>query len=229
MRLFVFYILSLAALSAHAQKVKRNSLVTIRGNIGIPRTLTSEMFRTAFDGVYEYNLSVNARMANIFFVGAGYQNTQFQNNKDVFAHYQFKDPNNSSNSLPYNTRLMGHAGFLKLGVDKFFEKGYMSYCLNAGVMACSYQKVHADTSVANRPYPSTKFNAPYIEPEVSVNFLTDGNLGFSIMLSYATMLAHFDPKAPRINHIEEVNSKSNSYVMSWINIGFGFTVLLGKK
>lgn len=231
MRILVFYILFFLSFSLFCQNPKRNAPFSIRGNIGIPSTISSEMFRTAFGGVYEYNLSVNARLFDNFFVGFGYQNSHFQNKKGLFDHYLFKDPNSDppGKTVPYNTRLNGHAGFIKLGYDHFFDKGYLSFCLNTGVMACTYQNVNKDTSLANRPYGAVKFNAPYLQPEIAVNFLTDGNLSFSIMLSYATMLYHFDPNAPRFNHIEEVNSKSNSYVMSWINIGFGFNILLGKN
>ncbi|MDI1353723.1 MAG: hypothetical protein PSX36_02305 [bacterium] len=231
MRQFVFYSLLFFSLSVFSQKKKLNAPFSIRGNVGIPSATSSQMFRTAFGGVYEFNLSANARIFSNFFAGLGYQNSHFVNKKGLFDHYVFKDPSSDppGKTVPYTTQLNGQGGFIKLGYDHFFDKGYVSFCLNSGVMACAYQHVNKDTSLANRPYGALKFNAPYFQPEIAVNFMTDGNLSFSIMLSYATMLYHFDPKAPRFNHIEEVNSTSNSYVMSWINIGFGFNILLGKK
>lgn len=208
----------------YSQKVnKQNALFTIRGNIGIPRSISSQMFQTTFNGISEGNLSFNARLFSNFFVGLGYQNSYFQNNK--FLKFQY-----FNNSIPYNTRLMANSGFIKLGFDKFFsETGYMSYSINSGFMQCNYSNVNLDTSSNNKPYGKLVFASPYIQPEAGINFIVDKNLSFSIMLSYTTLLYRFDPKAPRFNHFEEVRSASNHYFISWINIGFGFNVLLNSK
>jgi hypothetical protein len=187
------------------------------------------MFRTAFNGIYEGNISVNARLFGNFFAGIGYQNSHFQNSKNVFETKIAIDPSGKTASLvAYNTRLDGHGGFIKIGYDKFFEKGYFSYVLNIGYMSCNYNRVIGDTSAANVPFVSQKFGAAYLQPELAVNFLTDGRLTFSILFSYATMFHNFDPKAPRFNHLAEINESKNKYFISWINIGFGFNVLLGK-
>lgn len=204
---------------------KRNAPVTIRGNIGIPRSVSSQMFRTCFSGVYEASLSVNVRLFGNFFVGAGYQNSHFQNNK--FLKYQFFKA-----SIPYNTRIMMHGGFLKLGTDKFFSPtGFMSYSLNSGLMQLIYMNVHADTNNLNKPYGPLTIIAPFVQPEMSVNFIVDEKqtMALSIMLSYTTLLTNFDPKSPRFNHFEEINKKNNRYSISWFNIGFGFTVLINRK
>ncbi len=222
MQKFCFVILfSLFAFSGAAQeRQKRSSPFSIRGVIGIPRALSSAQYRTAFAGLYEGNLSVNARMFSNFYVGLGYQNTHFKNSG--FLKYTYFNA-----QIPYNTRLMGHCGFLKLGYDKFFDKGYVSYSLNTGVMAASYLNVNKDTSAANLPIQGTKFTAPYVQPEIAINFLADRSLSFSIILSYTTMFYKFDARAPRFAHFGEVQQKSNSYYMSWLNIGFGFNVMLG--
>lgn len=207
-----------------SQKIdKQNARFTIRGNVGIPRTINSKMFRTAFNGVFEANLSFNARVFNNFYVGLGYQISHFQNNK--FLQFQY-----FNNSIPYNTRITGNAGFLKLGFDKFFsDKGYMSYSINSGIMQCNYSNVNLDTNINNKPYGKQVFITPYVQPEVSVNFLVENNLSFSIMLSYTTLFTKFDPKAPRFNQFEEVSKANNSHFMSWINIGFGFNILINNK
>ncbi|MBA2612505.1 MAG: hypothetical protein H0U95_11070 [Bacteroidetes bacterium] len=202
---------------------QENALFTIRGNIGIPRVIGSQMFRTSFAGLYEGNLSLNVRLFGNFFVGAGYQNTQFQNNK--FLKFQYFNA-----SIPYNTRLLSSGAFIKLGYDKFFsDKGYATFSLNSGIMLNNYFNVNADTSLANRPYGPTGFSAPYIQPETSLNFIVEKRLAFSIMLSYTTMFYKYDPKSPRFAHFQEVKDSRNRYFMNWINIGFGFTVLLDKK
>jgi hypothetical protein len=219
-----FVVLFFISSFCFSQKIdKQNAPFTIRGNIGIPRTISSKMFRTAFNGIFESNLSVNARLFGNFYAGLGYQATYFQNNKFLqFTYF--------NNSIPYNTRILGNGGFIKLGVDKFFsDRGYMSYSINSGVMQCKYSNVNLDTTSNNKPFGNIIFIAPYVQPEVSVNFMVENNLSFSIMLSYTTLFSNFDAKAPRLNQFEEVRKKSNNYYMSWLNIGFGFSVLINSK
>src|ERR1044072_4910967 len=142
----LFICLTLAGMGFSQQK-KENAPLTIRGNIGIPKSLSSSMFRTSFNGVYEGNLSVNMKIFSNFFVGLGYQNSHFQNNKKVFAYYQVKNQSGQATGafLSYNTRMIGHAGFLKIGYDQLFDKGYVSYSLNTGLMLLNYTNVVPDT------------------------------------------------------------------------------------
>jgi len=211
---------------------KRSAPFTIRYGIGIPKSVSSQKFRTAFNGVFETNLSVNARLFSNFFVGVGLQYSHFQNNKQVFVYYQAKDPktgNATGATLSYNTRMIGNSGFLKIGYDQFFEKGFATFALNTGYSVVNYKNVINDSAEANLPFISTTFNAPYLQPEVSLSFMADRSLTFSLLFSYTTMLSKFDPKAPRFNAIGQMRDRSNNYFMSWINIGFGVTVLLGKR
>jgi hypothetical protein len=225
----LFILLCFCFLQGHTQKPKKTAPFSVRGAIGIPRSVSSTMFRTAFNGVYEFNVSANARIFSNFSAGVGFQNTHFQNNKQVFAYKQWIDKNGNSTgaALSYNTRLNANALYVRLGYDKFLEKAFISYVLHAGVMQCEYKNLNGDTTQNNKPLVSALFTTPYLQPEIAVNFLTDGRLTFSILLSYGTMLKRFDPKAPRFNNIAEVSSKNNKYLVSWINIGFGFAILLG--
>jgi hypothetical protein len=230
MRRLYILIFVVVAFLGNSQEQKKSAPFTVRGGIGIPRTIISNMFRTAFNGVYEANLSFNKRIFNNFFIGMGYQNSHFQNNKAVFATKVFVDPKSgqaTGNSISYNTRLDGHAGFLKVGYDRFFNKGYVSYALNVGYMSCKYLNVNGDTSDANKPLVGPSFGAAYVQPELGINFMTDGRLTFSLLLGYTTMLDHFNPREPRFNQFGEVNEKSNKYFMSWLTIGFGFNILFG--
>jgi hypothetical protein len=211
---------------------KQNSKITIRGCVGIPKTISSRMFHTCFNGIYEANLSGNVRLFGNFYVGLGYQNTFFQNNKQVFMFYT---PNPSkaqqvSGTLSYNTKLMNHAGFIRLGFDKFFsDHAYMSYAINSGLIYGQYTNIVVDSSAENMPFVAKNFIAPYIQPEASINVVVDEHLSFSFLLSYATLIYKFDPKAPEFAHFEAVKGKSNNYFMSYLTIGVGFHVLLGKS
>lgn len=211
-----------------SQNIKRTAPFSIRGTIGIPRTIGSQMFHTAFNGVYEGSLSGNARLFGNFFAGLGFQSTNFLNSKGLFATKIFIDNSSgTATALQYNTHLNCLGGFLKLGYDKFFDRGYFTFALNTGVFDATYTNVNEDKAIENQPYVSKKFQTIYLEPEASVNFLTDGRLTFSILFSCGAMLKKFDPKAPRFNGVSEVKYATNKMPMTWINIGFGFAVLLG--
>lgn len=204
-------------------KQKKLSDFTITGSFCIPGIVSSNMYRKAFDGIYEGNISFNKAFGENFFAGLGYQNFLFQNDESLkYAYFNA--------SVPYNTRLMGNGGFARFTYIRFFSNiGYMAYSIQAGYMASHYYNVNNDTSKANQPFVSTKFNAPFIQPEMSANFIVDKSISFAIQLSYTTLFSHFDPKAPRFNQFGEIASASNNYVMSWFNIGFGFNVLLNTR
>jgi hypothetical protein len=232
MRHIVFWILMTAFISLNAQVLKRTAPFSIKAFVGIPRAVSSSMFRTAFNGVYEVGLSVNFRTFSNFYVGFGANNTHFQNNKGVFATRSFieTDPvtgKPNGKIRPYNTRLNCIGGFIKLGYDKFYEKAYISYALDAGLFSCTYQNVNLTGSAQNLPLTPTNFQAPYLQPEITSNFYTDGPLSFSILFSYGILLKKFNPKAPHFNDIQEISEKSNKLPISWINIGFGCAILLG--
>jgi hypothetical protein len=223
---FILLFLFVSCAVSGQDRGQHNARVTIRGNIGIPKPLSSQMYRTSFTGVYEGNLALNLRLFGDFFAGLGYQNSHFQNNKKVFIYYT--DPK-SGYTLSYNTRHMGHGVFLKLGTDQFFsDKGYVSYSLNSGMMLSQFMNVAQDSAVENMPFVAQQFSAPFVQPEIAVNFISEKRLSFSFMLSYTTLLYQFDPKAPRFAHFAQVAKASNRYVMSWFNVGFGFNILLGK-
>src|SRR4051812_9825671 len=85
-------------------KEKLNAPITLRGCIGIPKPITSQMFRRSFTGIYEVNISFNLRLIKNFYGGAGYQNTLMRNNEFLKRTY-------FNNKIPYNTRLAGNAGY----------------------------------------------------------------------------------------------------------------------
>lgn len=209
--------------SSFSQSSKReNTPITVRGIVGIAKTISSEQFRTSFSGLYEANISLNFKVKKYYFVGLGYQSNFFKNGQALS--YQYYNV-----SIPYNTQLIGNSGFIKLGYDHFLEKVYMSYALNIGYSYYQYKNVNQDSSLANQPFVGTTFSAPYLQPEFSINFLTDRNVSFSFIMSYTTLFYFYDPKAPRFNQFKEINESSNKAVMGWLNIGFGFNILINRK
>jgi hypothetical protein len=225
MRLLFILLLSAPGFLFSQMRDKRSAPFTLRFNIGIPQGISSGKFRTSFKSVLEGNVSYNARLFSEFFVGVGYQYTNFQNNTNIFV----ESVTPLGYKITYNTHFVANSGFLKIGYDKFFEKGFATVSLNAGYSSCQYTKVVMDTTAANKPYGATSFNAPYLQPEFSVSFLADRSASFSLLLSYTTLFSRFDPKGPRFAGYEQIAAKSNNYFISWLNIGFGCTVLLGKR
>jgi hypothetical protein len=229
----VFFLLFLCFFS-FAQKTKENPRLTIRGVIGIPRSTGSMMFRQSFSGIYEANLTVCMKAGKNFFIGAGYQNALFKNVKSIGQIRYNYGTSGQVLLTPYNTQIIEHSALLKFGYEHYTgDIVYVSYSLNSGLMFGQYTGVLPDTSEANRPYGPTKFAAPFVQPEIAINFLSgEGQkLSFSILLSYTTLFYKYDPKSPRFNHFATppIYIKSNRYFMNWINIGLGFNILPGKK
>ncbi len=227
MRLFYFLLVLMLSLFGVAQK-KENTAYTIRGAIGIPKTVSSRLFSSAFKGVVEGNLSVNAKVFKHFYVGLGYQGSFFENNKIIFVNQV-----SAKASIPYDTKLLLNSGFLKIGYDYFFsERGYVSTGLNIGYTSANYKNVLSDSSLSNQPFIGPQFSTPFVQPEFSINFLTDEDalVNFSILIAYNNLFYRFDPKAPRLAQFKPMSDfyqqNRNKYIMSWINIGFGFNVLI---
>lgn len=219
--LFVSLLYAIPATGQEPQKKLADYMIA--GNISIPAIISSQMFRKSFDGIIEFNASVSRNLGGNFFAGLGYQSYNFENDDSLqYAYYNA--------NLSYDTHLKGQGVFLRLSKSRFFNKtGYLSYGANMGYMFSHYKNVNADTSIYNQPYGAQAFNAPYFQPEFSLNFIVDKTLSFAMILSYTTLFSTFDPKAPRFNQFKMVSSSGNSYVMSWFNFGFSFNVLLNSR
>ena len=216
----------LTSLVCIPQKKKQNPPFTIRGNIGIPKILSSERFKTAFSAVVQGAVSGNLRLFDNFYAGIGYEYCSFANNKKEWSAQVIT----KQGAVFYKTNLTGHGGFLKIGYDNFFSDiGYASYSLNAGFMSLNYTGILPDSIASNQSSVSTMFSAPYLQPEIAIHFLAEKAVSFSVFLGYTTLFYKFDARAPRFNDIAEVTKKRNNYFMSWINIGFGFNILINSK
>jgi hypothetical protein len=122
MRKFLLLLFAATFLAGSSQEQEKNALVTVRGIVGIPKPISSRMFSTSFNGVYETNLSVCVRLFDNFHAGLGYQNSLFQNNEKVFVFYTVPASQRTGGStLSYHTNLMGHTGFIRLGYDRFYS------------------------------------------------------------------------------------------------------------
>jgi hypothetical protein len=132
-------------------------------------------------------------------------------------------------SIPYNTRLTGHAPFVTLNYHHNLKSGfYFNYGLDYGFVLAGYSRINEDTTSFNKPFGLKNFNTHLLQPHISANWMVDQFLSFTVIYGYTTMFSRFDPKAPRFNHFKEISEKSNSYYMSWMTFSFGVNVLFGK-
>jgi hypothetical protein len=204
---------------------KDNARFVIKAYAGIPKPITSNMFRKSFNGFYDAGISCSLRTVGNFYFGIGYQNIFFKNNSFLKAQV-------FNAKIPYDTRLLGDCAFATLSYDKFIkERAYVTYGLSYGYIVARYTNVNNDTSSFNQPLINKDFAAQYIKPEVSFNFIDSDNpwASFSVSIAYTTLLYKYDPKAPRFNHFQELRDLSNRYFASWLTIGFGVNILLGRK
>lgn len=233
-------LLFLSLLAAGQDKLDINSKFSIRGIFGIPRPISSSRFHTTFRGVYEAGLSCNYRITETTYAGLGFNYSNFSVSKQPWA----APVSTTAGALYYKTAMINQGVYLKVGYDQYFsDLGYTSISMNGGYMMVNYTKVNPDTlsnqftnyANANWPHVPTSFNAPYLQPELSFNFIAErypdkrARLSFSLLLSYTTLFYHFDARAPRYYHIGDVHEATNKYFISWVNIGVGFHALIGKK
>ena len=215
MRSFTWILCLLVAPPVFSQQQK-NSNVKIGAYLGIPLSVTSNKFSTCFKGLYEANVNVKFQVAKGLYAGAGFSNSWFDCNKQLFRSQY------SNGSVAYNTYLLINSPFIKLTYDKFFsEIGYVSYGISGGYCLGRYNKIITDTSQLNRPYGNVTFGAAFIQPEVSLNFMVEKYLGFSVFLNNTYMLYKFDPNAPRFNAFQDVRDAPNNFLCGWVSIGFG--------
>lgn len=229
-KLIAFFIVLTVCLNA--QSLKRTPPFTIKGTVGIPQSVSSSMFHTAFSGVYDVGLNVNARAFSNFYVGLAMRNLRFQNNKKIFDGIQNTVVTSATGGQTiivnkYETKLNCVGAAIRLGYDQFFEKVYVSYGLETGVFSGNYLNVNENNAVENLPRVAKVFTSPYVQPDIALNFYADGRLNFSVLFGYGVMFKKFDPKAPQFNGIGEIRERKNNMPISWVNIGFGFSVLLG--
>lgn len=184
----------------------------IRAECNIPKVLSSQAYRTSFNGLYDGGIKFTGRLMSNFCLGIGYNNALFNTTT------QFRDPYGRN----INTRQQVHDGVFSIVYDKFAgEKSFWSFSLNTGVSYNKYTSVVAKADSLYKNIP-TNFVTGFIRPEASINFLVESNFAFSINLSYNLSLYNFDPTIPRLDKYLNYNQLRNNFNVGWLSFGFGF-------
>lgn len=186
--------------------------VAIRASGNVPKVVSSEAYRTSFNGLYDGGIKVTTRLFDNFSIGLGYDNALFTTTT------QFRDPYGRN----INTRQQMHNGVLCFYYDKITsEKTFLAISLNSGL---SYNKYTGVIAKHDSLYKNiaTDYICGFIRPEVSINFLVEDNFAFGIHLSYVMSLYTYNPKVSRLDSYLNYNEYKNKANIGWISFGFGF-------
>jgi hypothetical protein len=188
----------------------------IRGNVAIPKVVSSKTFQHSFSGVMAADLGMTVKLFSEFFVGVGYSYTYYKPQKAFRDQY-------------INTNMQSHNGFIKLGIDHFFKSnGFATFSLNAGVNYNQYQGIRYkhDSLIGKNP---TNFYSGFIEPVIGLYFIVDPNFAIGGHLSYNYNFSQFNPAFPGFDKWYDYSKVSNKWNMSMITLGFGFYYGLVRK
>lgn len=187
---------------------------SIRGNIGIPKALSSTMFRHSFTGIATIDGSVNYNLFSGYIIGIGYSYTYYGCQK------YFRDPLKDN----IQTNLQTQNGYLTVGYNHFFsDRGFSVISANMGLNYGQYKGVRYKHDSIVGQYP-TNFTTAFIEPKYSLYFIVDKNFAIGGYLSYTYSFTKFNPLQSQLNEWGPYgyNSLPNKWNMSLITLGFGF-------
>lgn len=188
-------------------------IVSIRLAGGVPNPITSQLFRKKFIGIYEANLSVNIRIGNYAYIGAGYKNALFSvSNRTKFENH---------------TKMQMNTAYLRAGYDKYHSgKVFSSVYMNLGYAMSVYTSV---PDMDNNPH-DLHVAAAFLQPTYSINFFAEERMTLGFYAGYNYMLWQFNPDqinlAATEPNIKDFKNKSNASY--WI-IGLEMYIGLGKQ
>ena len=193
--------------------------VALRANIGIPKIVSSKMYRNSFSGVVAGEAGLSYKLFSNYFFGLGYTYTYFK------AQRYFRE--NSS----VNASMQMQGGYLKLGYDHFFKPtAFTTISLNMGYQTGQYRGLKfANDSLVGK-YP-TQFGNAYVEPMVGIYFIVDPNFTFGAHLSYSYNFEQFNAQNIGFDKFGPTgyNQFHNRWSMSMFTLGFGFYYGIQRK
>lgn len=217
MKFILSYLIIMCCLAVFSQdKAPELPKFSVRGNVSIPKVVSSNAFRNSFSGVVCGDMNFNYKIASNFFIGTGYSYTYHKSQK------VFRDKN-------LNANLQSQNAYVKLGFDKFFsDNGFATFSLNAGYNFNTYRGVIYKSDSLIGKYP-TEFASAFVEPMIGLYFIVDPNFAIGGHISYSYNFSKFDPTYPGFDKYFEYSKVKNNWNMSMINLGFGFYYGLVKK
>lgn len=207
--IFLIFII-LICLQIRAQETQKElPRISIRSDMGIPKVIGSQAFRTSFLGIYEFNFSTNIRIAKNYFVGIGYKDALLRT-QDYFK------------KLNVNTKMQSHNGYIRIGFDRFYaENSFATFSINSGYNFSKYTGTVLKNDTLAHSYPA-QFTGAFIEPEIGMYILLDPNFAIGAHISYYYNTTKYDPTLPYLTHWRDFDKLKNNAGMNWLTFGFGF-------
>jgi hypothetical protein len=217
MKFILSYIIIMSCLVSFSQdKAPELPKFSLRGNVSIPKVVSSNAFRNSFSGVMAGDMNISYKLTSDFFVGLGYSYAYYKSQK------VFRDQNLNANMQSQN-------GYLKLGFDKFFsDNGFATFSINTGYNFNKYSGVVYKNDTLKGKYPK-EFASAFIEPMIGLYFIVDPNFAIGGHISYNYNFSKFDPTYPGFDKYFEYSKVKNNWNMSMITLGFGFYYGLTRK
>lgn len=190
---------------------------SIRFNCGIPKVISSQLFRNSFTGIVFGDANLNVKLFSNVFVGAGYT-------------YTYLKTTPALSNLGVYTNMQTQQGYLKVGYDHYLsDNQFVSFSVNAGYGYSSYQGIkYLNDSLKNRV--PTYFNSSFVEPQIGFYMVNDDGIALGLNLGYNFNFYKFDSRAPVTDKwLTNNNSLSNKWDISAIKLSLGLYYGFGKK
>ncbi len=189
-----------------------------RVTVMIPNSIANKSLKKSFVGVYELGAGLNIMVFKGLFIGGNYKTGE----------YKLKGVTGQA-AFDYNPIMKLNNAGIKVGGDKYIgdrNKIIFSTALTLGRNWTSFKGLRCvDTTVSPK---INSFSTTFIEPEISLYFLIENNVGIGATISYSMVNKIFEPKELCLDQWQTYG-KTGSSPMQFINFGFGIYYSFLKK
>lgn len=183
----------------------------IRANGCVPNPLFNETFRKSFVGIYEGSIHFDFTLYKSLYLGVGYKNGLFSVSNKV---------------QQIRTKINVNSAFVKLGVSKYHSAKINTHLAVSG----GYTWGNFTGIVCLKGQnPNPKYQTPFIETELSVNFFAEENFSIGPVLSYVYQPFVFNPDQICLGDWTNLGTMEYSKPTGIFNIGFCVYVGIPKR
>ena len=212
--IFLAFVFSSAVFSQVGDSVRVPFKASFRNSFTIPHPLSNDAFKKSFVGIYDFTPSLNMFIYECFYAGLVYKNALLTI---------------PANKVPdVNIKMQVNNVGLKIGGDYYTsEKSFLSYGLNAGQNWTKFTSVVS--LIPNNHSDNNHFSSLYVEPEINMNFLVEGNFAIGVDLSCIIINKEFDPYAIFLNEHKGYEPSQLNGLMAYFDFGFNVYYGFWKK
>jgi hypothetical protein len=209
---------STASTSTYEPLKKNYYWFTPHASVAIPNPMNNTAFKKNFVGVYEINAGLDINVFKGIFVGGAYKNATLKITGLI-----------GSQNFHYTPLMKINNAGLRVGAKTFIgAKNRIIY--SASIMMGQTWTQYTDLYCADSTKtPVSKYNASYIEPEMSIYFLVESNFAIGATLSYSIYRKNFDPYEICLNDIKSPIGPVGGGSTQIFSFGFCFSYSFLKK